>query len=178
MNYSVFIRPLEVNDAKISYKWRNDKVIWIYTEFKPDKQITEEIETAWLKNALLVKNDYRFAICIKETGEYIGNVQFLSLKNKCADLHLFIGESKYWGRGIGKEAIKLLLDYGFDVLNLCNVLLKVHHKHIAAQNLYKKMGFQIINDKGVFIKMILTKKYYKALLRIQGADFLNAPKAV
>jgi len=178
MSFSVFIRPLEVNDAKISYKWRNNKLIWEFTEFKPTKNITRAIENEWLKNALTVKNDHRFAICLKETGEYIGNVQLLNVKNQSANFHLFIGNTKFWGMGLGKEATKLVLFYGFNVLDLCNVMLKVHKEHIAAQRLYERIGFQVVNDRDVFIKMMLTKKYYKALLKIKGVDLTNARKAV
>ncbi|HTN21397.1 MAG TPA: GNAT family N-acetyltransferase [Pelobium sp.] len=178
MNYSIFIRPLALGDGQTSYKWRNDELIWEFTEFKPNKPVTVALETEWIKKALAIKNDHRFAICIKETGQYIGNVQLVNVKDKSADFHLFIGDSSFWGKGIGQEATRLVLYYAFNLLNLYDVMLKVHRKHIAAKKLYEKMGFQVINDKGVFIQMILTKKYYKALVKTRGIDIANAHEAV
>lgn len=165
MSYSVFIRPLEINDAKTSYKWRNNNAIWKFTEFKATTKITEAIETAWLKKALAVKNDYRFAICIKETGQYIGNVQLINVKYKRGAFHIFIGDINYWGKGIGRQATELMLSYGFNVLGLCDITLGFYRGNVAAEELYKKLGFQIIDDKQALIQMILTKKMYKTLLK-------------
>ena len=70
----VYIRPLTLEDAKTSYKWRNNPKVWELTGSKPDKYITEEMETEWLKNVLQRKNEKRFAVCVKDTDQYIGNI--------------------------------------------------------------------------------------------------------
>ena len=35
MNNSIYLRPLVLDDAKISYKWRNTPEIWKYSRFDP-----------------------------------------------------------------------------------------------------------------------------------------------
>lgn len=161
MNHSVYLRPLCIDDAKVSYQWRNNPLIWQFTKFKPSNYVTETIESAWLANALKVKSDHRFAICLKDDGKYLGNIQLTNVKHKSATLHLFIGDPLFWGRGIGKEATALLLEYGFDKLGLRCVMLEVHQQNFSAQSVYEKSGFQAFNTKDQFIMMCITRKRYE-----------------
>ena len=160
MNYTIYIRPLQLEDAEVSFCWRNNSKIWEFTEFKPTQQITLEIETEWLRKKLQNKNEYRFAICLRENGQYLGNVQLLEVNNKRANFHIFIGEPSFWGKGIGNKATALLLEHGFNNLNLDFITLKVHKDNSFALSVYKKMGFQIIEKNGDFMEMALAKDYY------------------
>ncbi len=161
MKYSIFIRPLILSDAHTSYKWRNNKLIWKFTKFKPDKKITKDVEIKWLENALTNKNDYRFAICLKETGQYIGNVQLTNVRSKKAEFHIFIGDTTFWGKGLGREAAELILDYGYNILLLDEITLEFRKGNVAAEKMYKNLGFQIIDDSGPWVEMVLKKHKYK-----------------
>jgi diamine N-acetyltransferase len=158
MNYSIYLRELNLIDAQISYKWRNNPMIWKYTAFRSDTPITYEMEVGWLKNALLKSNDHRFAICLKSNSQYIGNVQLLNVDSNTANFHLFIGEPSFWGMGIGKEACVLMLKFGFLQLELNSISLEVHEEHHVAQSIYKKIGFKDEGIKqGAFKEMSISK---------------------
>lgn len=163
MSNEVYIRPLRIEDASISYKWRNDPEIWIYTQFNRNNEITLEIESDWLKSKLVKEDEKRFAICLTETDQYIGNVQLINIKNKSAEFHLFIGEKDFWGKGIGSKVTSLIINYAFDELGLDNVSLEVNEDNLPAQAIYKKMGFLEANKKNNFIKMWLTKDRFEYL---------------
>ncbi|MBQ9657541.1 MAG: GNAT family N-acetyltransferase [Clostridia bacterium] len=45
--------------------------------------------------------------------------------NRTATLGIFIGDKEYLSKGYGTEAIRLLLDYGFNYMNLHNIKLHV-----------------------------------------------------
>ena len=64
--------------------------------------------------------------------------------NRRASLGIIIGEKTYWGRGYGTEAVHLLLDYGFNVLNLNSVELGVYAFNRRAIRCYEKVGFKRI----------------------------------
>jgi RimJ/RimL family protein N-acetyltransferase len=64
--------------------------------------------------------------------------------NRRASLGIIIGEKAYWGRGYGTEAVKLMLDYGFGVLNLNSVELGVYSFNRRAIRCYEKVGFRRI----------------------------------
>lgn len=160
MNYSIYLRELFLSDAKISFKWRNDPIIWKYTGNKPDKIITEDMEIEWLKNKLSIPNDHRFAICLKNNSQYIGNVQLINVHDKTADFHLFIGETSYWGMGLGQQATALILNFGFSHLILDSIFLEVHHENLAAQAVYKHIGFSEISRNHDYLKMIFKKDQF------------------
>ena len=66
----------------------------------------------------------------------------VDLINQTAELGIFIGEQDDRNKGYGKEAIKLILDYGFNTLNLNNIMLKVYSFNEKAIKTYKKVGFK------------------------------------
>ncbi|WP_395803606.1 GNAT family N-acetyltransferase [Daejeonella sp.] len=157
MNYSIYLRELYLSDAKISFNWRNDPIVWKYTGFKPDKFISHEMELEWLKNTLEKPNDYRFAICLKKNSQYIGIIQLTNAISSTAELHLFIGEPSFWGMGIGKQATALMVNFGFTHLDLNSIILEVHKENYAAQSVYKKIGFLENGTNNDFLKMCIKK---------------------
>lgn len=160
MNDAIYLRPLNLEDAKTSYQWRKDPDIWVYTEFKPNADFTLEQETEWLRAKLNKANDSRFAICLHGTDQYIGNVQLINLDDSEGEFHMFIGEKKLWGKGIGKCASKLILEFGFSKRNLESVFLFTHEDNIAALSIYEKLGFITVGKHNNQLKMVLTKHMF------------------
>lgn len=138
--YKVSIRPLQLEDATVSWKWRNDPEIWKYTGQRPDKIITEEIERNWLKEKLQEQSSKRFAILVDDV--YVGNIQLTNLTDdKTAQYHIFIGEKSYWGKGIATLASAQLLRYAKYELKLDYIFLHVNPDNQSAIRVYEKLGF-------------------------------------
>jgi RimJ/RimL family protein N-acetyltransferase len=153
----IYIRPLQHDDAKASYKWRNDRRIWKHTGSRPDQKITLAMERDWIKGILTKKSEKRFAICISSTHEYVGNVQLTNIKNGQAEFHIFIGEPAYWGIGLGEQATTIVLKLAFDKLNLKRIYLFVSKGNISAIKLYKKTGFDIEAEYDTQYLMVIEK---------------------
>jgi RimJ/RimL family protein N-acetyltransferase len=145
--YKVIIRSLKISDAKISWKWRNDPKIWEYTGSKPNNNITPEIELQWIKEVLKRKGEKRFAICIAETDEYIGNAQLTDITTDSAQYHLFIGETSFWGKGIGKQVANLVLEYAFYTLCVKEVYSYFNLNNLASIKACEKNGFKFSSKK-------------------------------
>ena len=156
----VFLRKLQIDDARVSYKWRNNPEIWKYTKAKPDRYITEEMELSWIEGVLKRKTEKRYAICLRDSNEYIGNTHFSDISSSSAELHIFIGNTKYWGLGIGKKATELLVEIGFYQLSLDTIYLKVHEDNKNAIAIYQNIGFKYAEKTDSQIKMILRKDGY------------------
>jgi diamine N-acetyltransferase len=148
----VYIRRLQMGDHLVSYKWRNDPDVWKLTGSRPDRVITEAIEEQWLANVLTQKDTMRFAICIAGPDEYVGNVQLTSIASGHAEFHIFIGERKYWGKGIATKATTLMVEEGFRS-GIKEIYLYVKKENQQAIAVYLKCGFQIVGDDGDNIKM-------------------------
>ena len=136
----LYLSPVNVEDAPTYVKWLNDKTV--SENLGLDMKVTTlEGEKEWLKKN---QNDYNFAIVLKENDELIGNCGFdeIDLIHRNARLGIFIGDEKNRGNGYGKEAIKLLLEYGFNNLNLNNIMLNVYEFNKGAIKVYESLGFK------------------------------------
>ena len=141
------IRRLKVSDGEISWKWRNDPEVWKLTGRKWSGKINEQTEKDWIKEVIKRENEARFAICVGDDEQYIGNVQLTNIENGQAEFHIFIGEKSFWGKGIGNEATRLMVDYGFNQMGLSKIYLFVREENIPAIKAYKNCGFKIVSRK-------------------------------
>lgn len=153
---NVKIRPLEIQDAMTSYRWRNDKEVFKYTGNTYDHEITYEMELEWIKCVISKQNDYRCAILVD--GVYVGNIYLTDIYDGRAEYHIFIGDRNYWGRSVASEASRLILRYAFDELNLDYVFLEVRKDNTKAIRLYERLGFRQMEQDGEWIKMIINNQ--------------------
>lgn len=61
--------------------------------------------------------------------------------DRTAEYGIFIGDKTSWGKGYGTETTVLMLDYGFSVLNLHNIMLRVDSYNERAIRAYRHAGF-------------------------------------
>lgn len=143
---------MRIEDAKTSYKWRNDKEVFKYTGNTYSNYISYETELEWIKRVIKRKEDYRCAILVGD--EYVGNIYLTDIDEEKAEYHIFIGNKNYWGMGVAKEASLLILKYAFDVLRLAQVELSVNKKNVRAVRLYQSLGFAPIAEQDEIIQMV------------------------
>lgn len=83
----------------------------------------------------------RFAIEVD--GRFVGQCGLAAIEetHRTAMLGIAIGDRECWGRGYGREAVRLLLDYAFRLRNLRRVWLWVHADNARAIAAYRASGF-------------------------------------
>lgn len=84
-----------------------------------------------------------WAIYDRADGVHIGNIGlrvFNRIDNN-AELSFLLGEKAYWGRGYGFEAGQMMLNHGFNVLNLQRIYCGCAGSNIPMQKLAIKLGF-------------------------------------
>lgn len=148
----VIIRPLRIEDAKTSYKWRNDKEVFKYTGNSYNNYIPYETELEWIQRVIKNSNEYRCAILVDEV--YVGNIYLTDINGKSAEYHIFIEEKNYWGKGVAEEASRQMLKYGFCERGLKYVYLHVRKDNVRAVRLYNTLGFVPEEKEDNWIKMI------------------------
>jgi RimJ/RimL family protein N-acetyltransferase len=150
--FKVKIKPLVLANSEISWKWRNDPEIWKYTGSRPDFIITPEIERNWIKKVISETNSKRFSINVNEL--YIGNIQLTNITEFDAEYHIFIGDKKFWGKGISFDATLQILLFAKKKLKLELVYLYVKNENISAIKLYQRVGFNFVeNENKMIIKL-------------------------
>jgi len=136
------LRPIESKDIEVFRRWINDwEVCRGLLRYLP---VTDFGHREWFKNIKKDRNQIYFAVEIKKSKKYIGNIGLRNInwKDRNGDFFIYIGEKKYWGKGYGTEAAKIFIDYCFNSLNLHKVYLRVVEFNESAVKSYQKAGFK------------------------------------
>jgi RimJ/RimL family protein N-acetyltransferase len=85
-----------------------------------------------------------FVIADRESGDYLGQIDLTSVnwKLRLADMAIVLGREAERGKGLGGEAIALLLEYAFTTLGLNRVELEVAADNLRAVRCYERAGFR------------------------------------
>jgi RimJ/RimL family protein N-acetyltransferase len=107
--------------------------------------LTHSEENEWLAMNSRAGNVF-FTAYDKESGAPIGSTGFMFFDQvaRSAEFGILIGEKEYQNRGYGTEATVLTIDYGFNILNLASIFLRVHSFNERAIKVYEKVGFKKI----------------------------------
>lgn len=141
-----YLSPVSLEDVERYTEWVNDLEIGQFVLFSSQVfDVTKEraaLETLMNESAI-------FAIVEKDTNKAIGNCGLHMVNNvhRHAQFGIFIGEKTYWNQGIGAEATSLILDYGFNIMNLNNISLEVVSYNRRAVKCYEKAGFRYVGKR-------------------------------
>ena len=162
------LSPIDVNDYVHYAEWLNNEEVSRYLTVA-SKVISLEAEKEML--AELAKT-HTYGIIENKTEKLIGNISLMNIDNvqQTAELGIFIGEQSCWNKGYGTEAVSLLIDYGFRVLNLHNIMLRVYAYNERALTCYEKIGFKKIGERRSCI-CYDRKRYNEILMDILAQDF-------
>lgn len=167
----VGLAVLEKYDLPLFKKWLNDPRLSIFMrEF--DDMIADENIQEWYERSVHDPSQIDFSIVRMKTGELAGACTLVSIdgRNSTAEARIFIGEEQFWNKGYGSEAMILLLDYAFNVLNLHNVRLNVNSINTNAMHVYKKLGFKVVG-KLRESRAYLRKKYDLYIMDMLAGEF-------
>lgn len=128
-------------DTEDIVRWRNRE--FVRRMFLYQEPFTCEGHRSWIKNMIETGKAVQFIIWEKETGLKIGSVYLRDIdrENLKAEFGIFIGEEEKLGCGYGREAADLITDYGFSVLGLNKIFLRVMAENERARKSYQRAGF-------------------------------------
>ncbi|MCP4134522.1 MAG: GNAT family N-acetyltransferase [bacterium] len=141
-----YLSPMNPDEAEQYTEWVNDMEVSLYMQWFPliislpaEKEILE----------MMSKEGTSFAIVDLKTDELIGNCGLLNKDpvNRTAEAGIFIGAKDFRGRGYGEEAMRLLLDYSFNIINMNNIMLFTYSFNKPALKCYEKCGFKVIGTR-------------------------------
>ncbi|NYB75436.1 GNAT family N-acetyltransferase [Sedimentibacter hydroxybenzoicus DSM 7310] len=158
------LERIEDNDMVYIYEWFKDiEFLKFYDYMPPIPQSADEVNKTFGDYKKNEESDV-FAIKLFDRNLIIGIAGFDDIvnENKVATLFIGIGNKYVRGRGYGKEALKLLLEYGFNKLGFHRIQLNVLEFNTAAISLYEKAGFK---REGTYREFVLRDdKRYDLLL--------------
>lgn len=140
----VYLRPLERSDLNDTYLgWLNDGEVTRYLETGTFPTAMQDLEKFY-QGVTGSRSDVIFAIVDGKSHRHIGNVKLgpINWVHRRATFGIMIGEKEFWGKGVGEEVTRLMVEYGFVRLNLNRIALGVFAEHEAAIRCYEAVGFQ------------------------------------
>ena len=103
-------------------------------------QYTYENRFLCVKEALETDTLIILSMFDKQSGCFIGNIDFDNITSDNAEIGIIINE-EFQNNHYGLEALKRFIEYGFDELKLKEIYLGVYSNNDKAIHLYKKLGF-------------------------------------
>lgn len=140
----IVLREFRSEDLPALRSWVNDPEVTRYlsARYYGRPQTWEQTED-YLRGILNGNSGgVDFVIAEKEKLRYLGQVSLFMMDYtaRMAEMAIVLsGENT--GKGYGTEAVRLLLDYAFDQMNLNRVYLNVSAQNARAIRAYEKAGF-------------------------------------
>ena len=141
----VRIRRARIDDSEASFRWFADARVTEYLPLAgerslPMRDILEFLSKASRDDA----PDMSVGIELL-SGRLIGCGGLRNiLDGDSAEVSVVIGERDVWGSGYGREAMQLLLQHGFEQLNLRTIWLVVRAENARAMRLFTRLGFVVV----------------------------------
>jgi len=182
----VRFRGVERSDIPRFVEWLNDPEV---TEgIMVHYPISQADEEGWFDRMLTHPVDERVmgieAMDITsgasaEAWKLIGTCSFqrIDWRLQSAEFGILIGDKNFWNRGYGTEAVRLLVQHGFNTLNLNRIFLHVFETNPRAIRAYEKAGFTLeVRERqaefkhGRYIDVLLMSMLKKEFLSIGEAQ--------
>jgi RimJ/RimL family protein N-acetyltransferase len=168
------LEPVSLKHLKKMVEWRNKPRVYESFFSKAPTSVEQQLE--WINTHSDVRSEKNFIILLEEvvdlgippavgTIRYLGAISLYDIDyiNKRAEFgRFYIGENDCLGKGYGKETLRVLLDYGFNVLNLNKIYADVFSTNYKIIELYKEFKF--------VVEALLVKHYFV------GGEFIDVTR--
>lgn len=147
---NICLRALEPEDLEYIYQIENDTELWelSHTQTPYSRFLIKQ----YLENAhqdIYEAKQLRFVIVLKATNEAIGLIDLFDFdpKNERVGLGILLSEISERGKGYAGEAVRLVVEYVFEVLHCYQIYVNIQTENTASIRLFSKFGFECVGVK-------------------------------
>jgi RimJ/RimL family protein N-acetyltransferase len=136
----VRLRPMQERDLSHFVQWLQDPEVrrWLAAIAEPP---TLEDEFEWYEGLRSNPDNVLWAIETVD-GRLVGTVELrLTPAHRRAELGIAIMDKTAWSQGLGTDTVRLVVDYGFDELELNRIDLTTDEENVRGRRCYEKCGF-------------------------------------
>lgn len=139
---NLIVRETVFDDCRYFAEWEVRPEVTQFFTMDEDRDY-EQIVTEFVRYNL-DPTKLQFTITLKPEDKPIGKI-YLSRINRADDsldiTRIYIADVENRGRGLGEEALRLILEYAFINLHMERVTIDHFEKNKIAASLYEKVGF-------------------------------------
>lgn len=137
----VMLRPVEPQDAAglLAVDPETERL----TGSRRDSEFTLANLESWYTTRAGHDDRLDLSIIERASGEWAGEVVLneLSVQNESCGFRVLLQGPRFYGRGLGTEATRLVIDYAFGVVGVHRIELQVYDFNPRARRVYEKVGF-------------------------------------
>jgi RimJ/RimL family protein N-acetyltransferase len=137
----VRLRAYEKSDADALFRWFSDEDVtrWLGPPNFPSRAHQER----FIELASASTDDAKYFAIETLDGKLVGDcgLRFINWKSCKAEFFITIGEKQSWGKGLGSDALRIVIRLAFDKMNLNRLWLTVLVDNPRAVRCYEKCGF-------------------------------------
>jgi RimJ/RimL family protein N-acetyltransferase len=156
------LRRIQIDDIPSLVKYANNKKIsdFILNLPHPYQEFDAVFRIRYVHEGFKARTRYIFAIVLKKTGEFIGEISLhLDNQKSVAELAYWIGEP-LWKNGYVTEAINEILAFGFKTLNLDLITATCKEDNMASVRVLEKNGLQKSEPAGSIVEYTIKRLEY------------------
>ncbi len=116
------------------------------TQFYNIVTLNNEIEAQrfidWFQNRFADKLGIRWGISLKSKDNIIGTIGFNNFAKRHRANIGYDLQSNFWNKGISTEALKAVIEFGFNQLEINRIEAEVMQGNIISEKLLTKLGFK------------------------------------
>jgi diamine N-acetyltransferase len=147
---NIYLRALEPEDLEFVYAIENNESVWEVSNTQTP--YSRFLIKQYLENAhqdIYEAKQLRLAICLNDSQKAIGLIDLFDFdpKNSRAGVGLVIADLESRNKGIGSEALELVINYSFQQLQLHQLYANIGSDNEISLQLFTKFGFQKIGIK-------------------------------
>lgn len=142
----LYLSPVNPEDVETYTRWINDLSVTV--RLGSSREVFGlQREQGLLED--MVKEGQNFAIVRMNEDQLLGNCSLFAMDpiRRVAEVGIFLGDEEQRGQGYGTEALQLICEYGFKILNLNNIMLRVFEFNQPAIRCYEKAGFRVFGRR-------------------------------
>lgn len=142
----LILRKFAKEDAAAMYKnWASDQEVTKYLTWPPhsSQEVSQHVIEDWI-NSYSNKTYYQWAIVPKDNGSGpIGSISVIYMVENASMMHIgyCIGKN-WWHQGITSEALKAVMDFLFDVVNVNRIEARHDPRNPNSGKVMKKCGMK------------------------------------
>jgi [ribosomal protein S5]-alanine N-acetyltransferase len=139
------LRQIVPTDAEELYRIFNDEESMCYWSCRPFRSVTQADQLIKsMARAFLEESGIHWAITLRNEDRLIGKCGY----NEWRKLHRrgdisYIVDRRQWGKGLVSEALRAVLAYGFNQMNLHSIEAGVTPGNDASTRMLQKLGFRL-----------------------------------
>lgn len=165
------IRLFKEEDIHDLYEYCSDEQVTKYLPFETYKDISEAKDRInfCIEGYKKLDKPIVWAIEYKQDSKLIGSIDFVRYSEEHKEAEVgYVLNRKYWNKGIMTEALKAIIQFGFEKMELNRIVLRCDERNPASARVMEKNGLKYEGTfrekeyiKGEFVSL----KYYSILKR-------------